>query len=1034
MAKEEPKPQFLRFESLRARVVLALLIVFVPAATIIIGVGLSERAHRVEVVYAQSRQLVTAFVAQQDAMFASVRQNLITLAQDPNVTGDDPRACGATLARLRLEAPHYANIGVNAPDGTIICSALPLVGQVSSADRDWFKEAVATKGFAIGPYQVGRVTGRRSVNAAYPVLDENGEVRKVVFIAIDLDWLNELAADLRLPDGMAFLEVDRNGTVVARYPESGRYVGMDASKTALAQALLGGGEGSVRTMGLDGKVRTHNFAPVARAYGARLYASVGVDEEKVISDIDRTLLLAFLLLSALALAGLFLSLFTVRRLLTDPIRKLADGFARLREGDYRSRVEVPTAHNELRTLAEAFNASASAMDRHVSELAELDRLVGELARRREMASRINRALFRMKDIGSLFEESCRAAVDVAGFLGAWIVVADSRVPRIAASAGVEADPSALLPQGKDASRHPVRRALATGASVIARATGRASGFPSGLAKGGASSLCALPLRADGKAVGAFVLCSGDPDAFREETLKLLEELADDIAIGYAFSRSREARTHAELALERAQERFRLFMDMHPSPAWMTDAKGRYVYGNAMLCQTLGRAWKQVRGRTLRQLLGPKAADVSLEGDRQVLKAGAPFSALETVTIAGKSRAFEVMKFPIVDEKGARLVGGMAFDVTEQRQTQEKLKQSEARYRSYIEQSIDGVFVMADNGRIVDANPAACAMLGYGEEELRGMSLRDLMDHRLTEEEKLGFLLTLIREGRNGMDASVVRKDGSELIADVRIINLGGNRNLGIFRDVTERFRSEEKLRELNELKNSFIRIVTHQLRTPLNAVRWNLESLMQGQGGKLRPQQRQLLEVTHEAEVEVIRRIHDLLTATDIEEGRVAFARERLSLPSVVSGVVDEWKPRCRAKRLVCSYACDKEASASVEADPEKVREVVAKLVENAVSYTKKGGRVGVRLAAVGNRLRFEIEDTGIGIPEAEQPRIFTRFYRASNASAMLPDASGIGLSIAKYFVEQHEGTIGFTSREGKGSLFWFELPVAKGPIRRKRG
>jgi len=244
-------------------------------------------------------------------------------------------------------------------------------------------------------------------------------------------------------------------------------------------------------------------------------------------------------------------------------------------------------------------------------------------------------------------------------------------------------------------------------------------------------------------------------------------------------------------------------------------------------------------------------------------------------------------------------------------------------------------------------------------------------------------------------------------------------------DVSDRKTSEAKVKDLNELRVKFIQIISHQLRTPLNAIRWNLEALLGEEMGRLRPEQKEFVRLTHDADVEVIRRIHDLLTATDIEEGRAILEKELISLESLWSSAVAGFTARVKTKNLICKFTPSKTPLPEIEIDTEKIRQVFGALLDNAVSYTSEGGRIGISFSMDKENVRFEISDTGIGIPKAEQRRIFTRFFRASNASTMKPDASGLGLSIAKYYVEQHGGKMGFESTEGKGSTFWFKIPSA---------
>ena len=161
----------------------------------------------------------------------------------------DSATCSALLAELLAGYPHHANLGAISTDGELTCSALPTSGRIYLGDRAYFKRALATRDFAAGDYQVGRITGKSTLNFGYPVLDDGGKVSGVVYAALDLAWVNRMASEAKLSQGSTLALLDAQGTVLARYPDADTWVGKSAAESPSFKLLMEPhGQGTVQAL------------------------------------------------------------------------------------------------------------------------------------------------------------------------------------------------------------------------------------------------------------------------------------------------------------------------------------------------------------------------------------------------------------------------------------------------------------------------------------------------------------------------------------------------------------------------------------------------------------------------------------------------------------------------------------------------------------------------------------------------------------------------------------------------------------------
>jgi two-component system cell cycle sensor histidine kinase/response regulator CckA len=595
------------FAGLRLRLVALVLIAALPGLALLVYSG--GKLRQAAVASAQARALLLAESASHDQslLIEDARNLLPALAQVPEVLGDDAQACNVRFSELLTEYPAFANIGAIRPDGQLFCSALPFTPPVDLSDRSYFQQALSTQAFAIGEYQIGRVTRKASINFGYPVVDSSGQVRAVVFAALDLDWINSLAVELDLPLDTSITIFDNQGTILAQSPNGESWVGQSLPDVGIIKAALQSrGEGVQEAQGITGVPHLFGYQPLEpSADDGGVFIAVGIPTDVALAEVRQVQVANYTTLAAALIAALAAAWFGGEVVLLRGIRRLRNGSRRVADGDLTVRTGLQSDMSELGDLGRAFDNMAETIEQRETEIREVADELRRLNRSLTILSGGNQAIIRAKDEAGLLDEICQIIVRIGNFQMAWVgygvAEAGGRVKpmAIAGSASGYLEAIEVSSGGDDGTREPSGQAIHTGIRQIAKGLEGAGEETPWIAEAqarGIAACLALPLSAEGQVFGCLSIYASDPRAFDDRESELLAELADDLAFGIHHLRSERMRRKAESELRQLGQFHKEIVETVGEVIAAEDEQGRFTFLNPAVTSLLGYDVQELLGR------------------------------------------------------------------------------------------------------------------------------------------------------------------------------------------------------------------------------------------------------------------------------------------------------------------------------------------------------------------------------------------------------------------------------------------------------
>jgi two-component system phosphate regulon sensor histidine kinase PhoR len=359
----------------------------------------------------------------------------------------------------------------------------------------------------------------------------------------------------------------------------------------------------------------------------------------------------------------------------------------------------------------------------------------------------------------------------------------------------------------------------------------------------------------------------------------------------------------------------------------------------------------------------------------------------------------------------------AFNATAARlaETIRMLSDERNREATILGSMIEGVAVISARERVLYSNRAFSQILGLEGQAVEDRPLIEMVRHtgllavikealRAEKQESSEIVVGTVRPRSFAVTATPLRAGGAS--GAVLVLH-----------EITE-------LRRLERVRQDFVANVSHEFRTPLTAIQGFAETLLSG-ALEDPANRRRFVEIIRDHATRLARLTEDLLELSRIEAGELKLEFQPVSVQQLVDSCVETASLKARAKELTLKVNVP-EGLPTVRGDANRLQEVLQNLLDNAVQYTPCGGNIEVTAADSADQIVITVSDTGIGIPQAEQSRIFERFYRVDAARSREAGGTGLGLSIARHIVEAHGGRIWVESTVGEGSRFHFSIPAAR--------
>lgn len=503
------------------------------------------------------------------------------------------------------------------------------------------------------------------------------------------------------------------------------------------------------------------------------------------------------------------------------------------------------------------------------------------------------------------------------------------------------------------------------------------------------------------------------------------------------------------ALQKSEQRFSHFMQHLPGLAWIKDQSGRYVYANDGAELAFGIPRADLYGKTDQDLFPAETAEQFMENDRRVRSSLAGIQTIEALQQAdGTVHHSIVSKFPIPGPEGQpSMVGGVAFDVTEQKRAEEALRESEARFRLLADSAPVLIWLNGLDG-CEFVNREFLRFLGRTMEEVQGMTWATALHPEDAEPYVKTYLAAY--EARDTFEAQFRfrRVDGEyRWMKSSGLPRFAANGEflgyVGCSFDITDIKQYQQALSEADHRKNEFLAMLAHELRNPLAPIRNALEILRLSGGNAAVV--RSAAEMIDRQIAHMTRLVDDLLDVSRITRGKIELRTERIELAPLVNDAVEAVRPYLDKKGLHLTVKLPLQP-VSLTADPVRLTQVIGNLLNNALKFTGQGGSIWLTadvarhdddsqrpslgkkengsLCTVAQAV-IRVRDTGIGMTADQLPHIFDMFFQVDTSLERRQSGLGIGLMLAKNLIELHGGTLeGQSAGLGQGSEFVIKLPL----------